>query len=190
MCVSPRVVSYEDVVRAARRQFIRCGTVDMDALATQLAISRATLYRVAEGRDRLIGDVLWHIYNSTLAQALAESPERGIERLVGAWQRVMQDVVSWPPFVQFLGAEAGAAHRALFTPDGAVHARAVALWTQLLQDAEAAGELRLPYPAPDAAHLLVGIAEVVVYKDLFTGRMPDLPLAAAAQRALLLGPDR
>lgn len=188
--VSPRVVSYDEVVLSARHEFSRRGTVDMDDLARRLAISRATLYRVVSGRDRLIGDVLWSVYESTLAQALAQSSEIGIDRLVGAWQRVMQDVISWPPFGRFLAAEADAARRALFTPNGAVHARAVARWTELLEAAEATREVRLPYPAPDAAQLLVAIAEVVVYKDLFTGRQPDLPLAAAAQRALLLGPLR
>jgi hypothetical protein len=38
-------------VRGAVRHFQACGSLDMDALATELAISRATLYRVAGSRD-------------------------------------------------------------------------------------------------------------------------------------------
>ena len=33
----------------------------MDELAHELAVSRATLYRAVDGRDRLLGDVLWFL---------------------------------------------------------------------------------------------------------------------------------
>lgn len=188
--MSPRVVSYVEVVAVARLQFTRRGTVDMNALATELAVSRATLYRVADGRDRLLGDVLWSIHDSTITRALAISTESGIDRIIEAWQCLMMAVSEWPPFLRFLADEPGVAHRALFTPNGAVHTRAVSRWTDLLQVAHDSNEIALPYPAADAAHLLVVVAEVVVYKDLFAGRRPDLALAAAAQRALLLGPGR
>ena len=50
-----RVVSESDVVRGGCRYFLRHGTLEMDALAGSLAISRATLYRVVHSRDRTRG---------------------------------------------------------------------------------------------------------------------------------------
>ena len=55
-----RVISYETVVMGARRHS-SASTIDMDELAHELAVSRATLYRAVDGRDRLLGDVLWSL---------------------------------------------------------------------------------------------------------------------------------
>ena len=52
-----RVIAYDTIVAGARRHFLSEATVDMEQLATELAISRATLYRAVDSRDRLLGDV-------------------------------------------------------------------------------------------------------------------------------------
>jgi hypothetical protein len=64
-----RVISYDEVVAGARRHFLRNGTVDMDELAHELAVSRATLYRAVDGRDRLLGDVLWSFAERIFSRA-------------------------------------------------------------------------------------------------------------------------
>ena len=65
----PHVITYEAIVAGARRHFLREGTIDMERLAQELAVSRATLYRAVDGRDRLLGDVLWSLAERTYAQA-------------------------------------------------------------------------------------------------------------------------
>src|SRR5687768_6039636 len=74
---SRRVVSERDVVRGGCRLFLERGTVEMDALAGSLAISRATLYRVVHSRDRLLGDVLWQLGEATLTRARAQRTASG-----------------------------------------------------------------------------------------------------------------
>ena len=56
-----RVVSQDRVVEAGVRHFLEHGTLDMEALASELAVSRATLYRVAGSRDALLAGVLDHL---------------------------------------------------------------------------------------------------------------------------------
>jgi hypothetical protein len=51
-----RVITYEAIVAGARVQFLREGTIDMERLANELAVSRASLYRAVDGRDRLLGE--------------------------------------------------------------------------------------------------------------------------------------
>ena len=61
MSPNRRVITYDAIVAGARRQFLRDGTIDMEELPQELAVSRATLYRAVGGRDRLLGDVLWSL---------------------------------------------------------------------------------------------------------------------------------
>src|SRR5262245_25508423 len=51
----------EDVLHAARRRFLRGERVDMNDLAREVGIGRATLYRWVGSRDQLLGEVLWSL---------------------------------------------------------------------------------------------------------------------------------
>ena len=52
-------MSLDQVADAGCEYFLNHATIDMDELALTLAVSRATLYRVVNSRDRLLGEVLW-----------------------------------------------------------------------------------------------------------------------------------
>ncbi|MCA1720850.1 MAG: hypothetical protein LC779_07045, partial [Actinobacteria bacterium] len=56
--------------------------VDMDVLARQVGVSRATLYRVVSSRERLLGDVLWEQGRQIMAYADRRADGEGPERLV------------------------------------------------------------------------------------------------------------
>src|SRR5215204_5689252 len=77
-----RVITYEAIVAGARRHFLREGTVDMEQLAQELAVSRATLYRAVDGRDRLLGDVLWSLAERTYAQAPNDASSHGVDAIL------------------------------------------------------------------------------------------------------------
>lgn len=190
--MSSRVVTYETALHHATRLFVATSTVELEALASSLSISRATLYRVLSGRDRLIADLLWKAGERSMRSAFAETSERGVERFVAAGNRHLRELVAWEPFTTFVTRERDTAHRVLFGSRGSVHERSVALWTELLQGAVDAGSVRVRFAVADVAHLVVSITQSVVYKDLLEGGEPDLELAVVAQRALLhsLAEDR
>src|SRR4051794_6270019 len=118
-----RVISYETVVAGARGQFLREGTLDMDQLAHELAVSRATLYRAIDGRDRLLGDVLWSLAEGIFARARGEVDGGGIEAILEISRRFTEEVMSAAPFRRFLEREPQTALRVLLTPAGGVHDR-------------------------------------------------------------------
>lgn len=180
-----RVVEHDAVVRAAHRQFAREGDVDMDALARTLAVSRATLYRVAGSRDRLLGDVLWQRGRRGMADAEAAARGTGVDRVVDLARRFNETVIGDAPLRGFLARDPATAFRVLFTPEGRVHDRFVELWCRVLTDEVAAGRLVLTMEPGAMAFLFVRLGESVLYADLLGGRRPDLDLAAHVQRALL-----
>ena len=179
------MISERDVVRGACRFFLRNGTVEMDALAISLAISRATLYRVVHSRDRLLGDVLWELGEQILNRARQASTATGIDGVLEVTHRFCTKLLRAEPFRVFLRTEPKTATRVLFTPAGGVHTRAVAAQEEILLEAASRGGLSLPGDPAHLAYLYVRIIESSLYAELLSGQQPDLPLAERTIRSLL-----
>lgn len=180
-----RVISYEQVVATAERVFHGSGRLDMDELAVASSVSRATLYRVVGGRDRVLGDVLWHQGDRLLQRVLAATPGSGVERLVEVADRFHRELITYPALRTLLREDPVTAFRVLFMAEGRVHARFVERWRELLEEACEDGDLRLPMDPAEAAYVFVRVGESLVYSDLLGDRPPDLDLARRVQRALL-----
>src|SRR3977135_2000405 len=58
-----------DALRAARRLWLAEQRIDMGALASELGISRATLYNWVGDRERLTAEVVWSIAERTIERA-------------------------------------------------------------------------------------------------------------------------
>jgi AcrR family transcriptional regulator len=182
--VTGRVLDGRAAVPAAERQFTATGDVDMTALARELSVSRATLYRVVGGRDRLLGDVLWERGRRSMRAARRVRDADGVSRVVAMARRFNEGVVSDAALQRFLQQDPATAFRVLFGREARVHVRFVELWRELL--AEEVAEGRLPAVDVDMlAFLVVRLGESLLYADLLAGRPPDLDLAATAQRAVI-----
>lgn len=184
-----RVISYDAAVRAAIGLFIRTATVDMDALAQRLCVSRATLYRVVAGRDRLLGDVLWRQAEYLFVQASLvhhASDGEGADRILAVLRRFGVSILGAEPFRTFMAAEPETAIRVLFTPAGGVHERFVCLNRGLIEQAIAAGSYAPPFDLDDLAYVFVRIFESIWYAELLAGLEPDLDVADRVARAVLL----
>lgn len=180
-----RVISYEEIVAGARRHFLRESTLDMEELAQELAVSRATLYRAVDGRDRLLGDVLWSLAERTYEQARRGISSGGVEAILEISHRFTESVTTSVPFRRFLEAEPQTALRVLLTPAGAVHARTVDLMRTIFAEAFAGREAELPGDLDSLAYLYVRLRESILYADILSGRRPDPAVAERAVRALL-----
>lgn len=179
-----RVISYGDAVDAGRRVFLRDAGLDMATVAAELSVSRATLYRVAESRDRLLGDVLWTFGDDFFARAREAAGSEGVDRLLEVMRRFGEQLTGAGPFRSFLAKESETAVLILFTPAGRIHERFVQVNRDLIQEAVDAGEVTLPFDVDNFAYVFVRIYESCWYADLLSGRTPDLDLADRVARAL------
>lgn len=173
-----RVISERDVVRGACRHFLRHATLDMQALAVDLSISRATLYRVVHSRDRLLAAVLWRLGERVLSEARRQRTRPGVEGVLQVTRMFCGRLRESAPYRTFLAAEPEAAARVLFTATGGVHAKVVAAQRQILQEAGTPA-------SADLAHLYVRVVESSLYAELLTGHPVDPALAERAARSLL-----
>jgi hypothetical protein len=179
---SRRVIGHSEVVRGAVRQFQAAGSLDMELLATELAISRATLYRVAGSRDALLGDALWLLGDRLLDGARATRRQPGVDGVIEVSRRFADRLWTARPMRRFVAGEPQTAARVLFTPSGEVHRRAVLAQSAIIREAGAAPPVGDLFPL---AFLYVRIMESVLYSELFSGCRVDFAVAERALRAVL-----
>ncbi|GAA4466189.1 hypothetical protein GCM10023170_076740 [Phytohabitans houttuyneae] len=180
-----RVVSYDVVVHGGARHFLARGGLAMDDLAVELAVSRATLYRVAGTRDRVLGDVLWYLGSRTLADAFRGRSATGVTGVVEVTGRFCDSLARSRPFRRFIAQEPETAARVLLTPAGRVHERFIVAQTRIFRDC-----LELPAAPADTelrgrAYLYVRIVESVIYGEMLHGGNPTPAVTNRMLRAVL-----
>ena len=190
MSPNRRVITYDAIVAGARRQFLRDGTIDMEQLPRELAVSRATLYRAVDGRDRLLGDVLWSLAERAYEQARREVCSSGVDAILELSVRFTESVSGAGPFRRFLEREPQTALRVLLTPAGGVHERAVAFHREIFAEAFRGREDEVAGDLDTLAYLYVRLRESILYADVMSGRRPDPEVAQRAVRALLAAVER
>jgi AcrR family transcriptional regulator len=179
-----RQVTPTDVLRAARRRFLRGQRVDMNELARELGIGRATLYRWVGSRDQLIGEVLWSLAEQGLARARAEAAGRGADRVLAVYRRFGDFIVELAPLRRFVQAEPECALRVMTSKASPVQRRVVGTFRDLLAEERDRG-LPLRFAPETLAFVLVRIAESFLWSDLITGEAPDLAKAEEITAVLL-----
>lgn len=180
-----RVVSSEQVVRAGVRFFIANARLDIDELAREMSVGRATLYRVVGSRDRLFGDVLDSLSVQTLDDILRRRPGSGVDWLLEIIGEYHAAVSSFGPLRTFMRTDPELAFRILFMPEAGLHNRSIARWRLLLEQAGAVDTTAGATLPDDMAFALVRIGESMVFTEVFAGREPNLELFMRLLRALL-----
>ena len=178
-----RVVSREAVIAGGCRFFLRNATVDMAGLATAMAISRATLYRVVNSRDALVGDVLWRLGERALASARGRRTADGVDGVLQVTRMFSERLRATGPFLDFLHAEPDTAARVLFGGVG-VHRRAVRAQREILVETGVSAPWS-PARLDQVAFLYVRVVESALYAPLLGSGGVDPAVAERAARAVL-----
>ena len=155
----------------------------MQDLATEIGVSRATLFRWVGGRDQLLTEVLWSLAEPTLRDAVAEAPGEGAAKLAGAFESFTATLLDTDYFAAFLRREPERALRVLTTRAGSLQGRMTTAMQELLK--EHMNPANLPMALPDLAYLLTRVVETFLYTDIITGEQADPAKVGQAVAALL-----
>lgn len=173
---------------AAAARWIRDGRrLDLQGLADELDISRATLFRQAGTRDLLLGEALWHQTHRTLrAAARRADARRGPHELrsVLVAQQMNALVSRSTALRRLLDDEPALTIRVLTDPTGPVQPRVIRFVEDVLHQDIADGYQPVIEPA-DLAYALVRLGESFLYADVLADRHPDVAAADRLQQALL-----
>jgi hypothetical protein len=171
---------------AARRMYLQGRRVDMRALAGELEISRATLYRWTGQREQLLSDVLWSLSDEIFERAKADHPKHtGVKRLLAIYRQHVAALVEAEPLHAFLRQETHFALRVLTSPEAGVQSRTVARLAELYREEQDAGAFQ-PRVEPTAlAYAVVRVTEGFIYNDALATVEPAVERAARIVALLL-----
>lgn len=170
--------------KIARRAFIEGRRIEMQELAAETGVNRATLFRWVGGRDDLLAEVVWSVAEPTFITAKAVDA-RGAERIAKVMGRFAQATIDSPFFGKWVNSEPERALRTMTTKASPFQGRLIGLVEDLIQTEVDEDRLRLRLPLHDTAYLIVRIAEAFVYADMITGEVPNAAKVEQAVAALL-----
>ncbi|WP_067886081.1 QsdR family transcriptional regulator [Actinomadura chibensis] len=171
-------------VAAASAHYLRGEPIDMSALAAELGVGRATLYRWVGSRERLLAAVLAEMAERTFRVAVRDVGGAGPERIVAVLDRFMRAVVDAAPLAAFTAREPRLFVR-LATMPGAAEDRATDLIAREVQAEIDRGELRAPLPPRALAEAIVRVADSFMYTHYLGGRRPEIERAIEVVELML-----
>ncbi|MFC4949181.1 QsdR family transcriptional regulator [Pseudonocardia sp. GCM10023141] len=177
-----------DAFVRARRAFQAGERLDMQALAADLGVNRATLYRWVGSRELLLREVIWSLTQRTIQRGLDRQRHQDGPRLAAVLGGFVRDVHTHPGMHRFITDEGEAALRLLTMQAGGYQQRLIGLVHDLITEHTAAGELCSPVPVDDLAYTVVRVIESYVYLKVITGEEPDPDRAGRVLHALLPAP--
>ncbi|HSP39023.1 MAG TPA: QsdR family transcriptional regulator [Frankiaceae bacterium] len=178
----------ETVFDAALRRVGDLQRLDMRALAAELGVGRATLYRWVGSRDALLGEVFWWRARRSHARAARASVGlAGRARILTSLQTFLTSAQSDAALHRFLATEPEVALRVLTSQAARVQAGSIAVIERLLAEETDAGRLTLVIDRSTLAYVIVRICESFLYADVIAGREGDIDQAIAVI-GQLLGP--
>jgi AcrR family transcriptional regulator len=174
--------------RVARRRYLAGERIDMRALAGELGVSRATLYRWTGPRERLLSDVVFSLSDDVFQRAKRDTAHlAGPERLLAVFRLHVAALVSAPALQAFLRNETHAALRILTARGGSVQSRTVTRLAELYREEQAAGTFHPRADPHVLAYAVVRITEGFIYNDAIAAVEPAVEQAAAIVALLLTG---
>ena len=176
-----------DAFHLARRKFMAGERIDMQGLAAELGVNRATLYRWVGGKELLIGEVISSLARETMERARREVPGEGPAHVAGVVEHALEQISVFEPMRAFLARDPEYALRVLTSKESTVQLNSIAAIRELLQDEVDRGAFTTDVDLDDLAYVIIRIGESFLYSVLIIGSEPDVAKAGLMIRLLLTG---
>jgi AcrR family transcriptional regulator len=181
----PAAASRNDVLRRAMRRYLRGKRIDVQAIAAELGLGRATIYRWFGTREDLIGEVLMRAAEPLLAEARAGARGKGGAALLDTFDRFNRSLAEAPALRRFLETEREAAMRIITSGAGVVQPRMVAGIARVIEEEVAAGRYDPPVETETLAYAIVKLAEAFLFNDAVAGMRGDVDRLRDVEAAML-----
>jgi AcrR family transcriptional regulator len=179
-----------DVFAAAAAAYTAGRRLDMQSLARQLGLGRATLYRRAGNREQLLDEVLWWRARRLLAaQVQATSQCSGAVRITAVIAGVLRAIDRDRPLRTFLESDPEAALRILTGARSTVQCGMAAALRNLIDLERGRGAFAADLDSPTLAYAILRICEAFLYADVIADQDRDIGRAVTVIEALLTGLD-
>lgn len=181
----PAAATREEVLDLAMHRYLRGERIDVQAVAAELGLGRATIYRWFRSRDALIGEVLARAAEPLLEAARAASSGIGGAVLLETFDRFNRSLVDAPALRHFVEHEPEAALRIITSGHGVVQTRIVARIAELIEEEADAGAYEPPVEPATLAYAIVRLAEAFLLGDAVAGMRGDVERLREVEGVLL-----
>lgn len=175
----------EDIIDLAHRWFLEGRRIDMQQLARESGIGRATLYRWWGSREVVIGEVVWRIIAEAIGRV--EARDAGVSddpagRFVRNFGTLADTVRTFEPLTRFVADDPEYGLRVLTSGYTVVQGRMIDWAASRLTDLP---DLDPRIEVRDLAYAIVRVGEAFVWSDIITGDPPQSGKAAAMVELLV-----
>jgi AcrR family transcriptional regulator len=182
----PAAATRDEALALATRRFLAAERVDVQAIARELGLARATMHRWFGTRELLLGEMLANLAEERMLAIRRETPGDGASALLACFDRFNHEVAATPGLGVLLAQEQERALRILISSAGAVQPRMVALIERLIDEEIEAGAFAPAIAPRTLAYAIVRLAESFLYNDAMVGILGDTERLREVE-ALLLG---
>jgi len=173
------------VLDVARREFGDGRRLDVSAIAAELGLARATLYRWFGSRDGLLGEMIARDAEEYFRRVRARVKGGGGRALLETFDQINRGLTRSFALRRFLEQEREAALRTLTSSGGIVEPRSVAVIADLIEDEVRRGAYDPPVDVPTLAYAIVGLANAFLYNDAVAGIRGEVDRLRDVEAALL-----
>jgi AcrR family transcriptional regulator len=181
----PAACTREQALELARKRFLACERLDVQAIARELGLARATMHRWFQTRELLLGEVLAALAEERLSAIRLQTGGSGAPALLATLDRFNRELVAARGMRALLAQEQERALRILTSSAGVVQPRVVACIERLIDAEVQAGELVPPTPPDVLAYAIARLGEAFLYNDALAGIRGDTERLRQVLAALL-----
>ena len=181
----PAAATREAALALATKRFLAGERIDVQAIARELGLARATMHRGFLTREALLGEVLAALAELRLRAIRAEEPGHGAAALLETFNRFNRELAATAGLRVLLAHEQERALRILTSSAGIVQPRVVAAIEQIIEDDVRAGHYSPAVTPSDLAYAIVRLGEAFLYNDAIVGIRGDTERLRVIEGALL-----
>src|SRR6185312_2059561 len=180
----PAAATREAALALARSRYMAGERIDVQAIARELGLARATMHRWFHTRELLLGELLAELGEERLRVLRARVRGDGPRALLDTFDAFNRELAASEGMRSLLVSETELGLRVLTSVSGVVKPSMVAAVKSLIEDERAAGYE--PALAPDLlAYAIVRLAEAFLYQDAAAGVRSDNARLRQIEAALL-----
>jgi len=181
----PAASTRQAALALATERFLAGERVDVQAIARELGLARATMHRWFQTRELLLGEVLGTLAEERLSVIREEVGGDGADALLETLDRFNREVANTTGLPPLLAQGQERSLRILTSSAGVVQPRVVNTLESLI-DAEVRAGNFVPVVLPEVlAYAIVRLGEAFMYNDALTGIRGDTERLRQVEAALL-----
>jgi len=181
----PAASTRQAALELATERFLAGERVDVQAIARELGLARATMHRWFQTRELLLGEVLAALAERRLQTHRRAVGGSGAPALLETLDRFNREIAATRGLRALLHQEPERSLRILASGSGVVQPRVVASIQDLIEAEVQAGEFVSPVLPEVLAYAIVRLGEAFLYNDALTGIRGDTERLRQVEAALL-----